>query len=105
MCQLSWHDPVTPAQRSIRFTTEHRERIRALVLLDRDGVSSQRDVGGLRLTVVAHLLLVGIAGQKIPRDVLIAIVILSAVLSVWIVALQTPTYKGRHAFVGCLDIA
>jgi hypothetical protein len=57
------------------------------------------------LTVVALLLLVGVAGQKIPRDVLIAFVILSALLSVWIVALQSPTYKGRHAFVGCLGIA
>jgi hypothetical protein len=57
------------------------------------------------LTVVALLLLVGVAGQKIPRDVLMAFVILSALLSVWIVALQSPTYKGRHAFVGCLDIA
>ena len=44
---------------------------------------------------------------NIPRDVLITLVTLSAsaLLSVWIAALQTPAYKGRYALVGCVGIA
>jgi Dolichyl-phosphate-mannose-protein mannosyltransferase len=59
------------------------------------------------ITVVVLIVLVGIYGQKIPRDVLITLVTLSvaALLSVWIVAFQTASYKGRYALVGCVGIA
>jgi len=59
------------------------------------------------ITVVVLIVLVDIYGQKIPRDVLITLATLSvaALLSVWIVAMQAPTYKGRYALVGCVGLA
>jgi hypothetical protein len=59
------------------------------------------------ITVVVLIVLVGLYGQKIPRDVLITLAALSvsALLSVWIVATQTAEYKGRYALVGCVGIA
>jgi 4-amino-4-deoxy-L-arabinose transferase-like glycosyltransferase len=59
------------------------------------------------LTMIVLIVLFGIRGQKIPRDVLITLGTLSAaaLLCVWIAATQTPMYKGRYALVGCVGIA
>ena len=59
------------------------------------------------ITVVVLIVLVGIYGQRIRRDVLTVLttISLAALLSVWIVATQTATYKGRYALVGCVGIA
>ncbi len=59
------------------------------------------------ITVVVLVVLLGIIGRKIRRDVLITLATISitAMLSVWIVATQTITYEGRYALVGCVGIA
>ncbi len=59
------------------------------------------------ITAVVLMVLFGIYGQKIRRDVLItlATIAVAALLSVWIMATQTATYQGRYALVGCVGIA
>lgn len=59
------------------------------------------------ITVVVLIVIVGIYGQRIRRDVLITMgtISVAALLSVWVMATQTSTYKGRYALVGCVGIA
>jgi 4-amino-4-deoxy-L-arabinose transferase-like glycosyltransferase len=61
----------------------------------------------IAITAVVLLVFIGIRGQRIRRHVLVTLATISgaALLSVWAVALQTSTYKGRYALVGCVGIA
>jgi Dolichyl-phosphate-mannose-protein mannosyltransferase len=61
----------------------------------------------IAITAAVLIVLFGLLGQKISRDVLITLATISvaAVLSVWIVATQTAEYQGRYALVGCVGIA
>ena len=59
------------------------------------------------ITVAVLVVLVGLVGQRIRRDVMITLATISgaALLSVWVVATQTSTAEARYALVGCVGMA
>lgn len=59
------------------------------------------------ITVAVLIVLVGLVGQRIRRDVVITLAAISAaaLLSVWVVATQTATAEARYALVGSVGLA